>query len=116
MDTILIPAGPSGRPASVRRLEKQGARFPQVRKRALYHRNVTRIFNHAGTALLSCHGLQTARLSQHYLPAAYKRKSAAISSDRSAFGTLERSRTSDLPLRRRSLYPTELQGHIDLSV
>lgn len=27
-------------------------------------------------------------------------------------GTLERSRTSDLPLRRRPLYPTELQAHI----
>ena len=31
----------------------------------------------------------------------------------SVYGTHEGIRTSDLPLRRRSLYPAELHGHID---
>ena len=39
----------------------------------------------------------------------FLKKAAALRGGLS--GTLERSRTSGLPLRRRSLYPTELQGH-----
>ena len=31
----------------------------------------------------------------------------------SVYGTHEGIRTSDLPLRRRSLYPAELHGHMD---
>ena len=42
-----------------------------------------------------------------------KRKNAAIRWDHSVFGTPERIRTAGLPLRRRTLYPAELQTQIE---
>ena len=35
---------------------------------------------------------------------------------RDGFGTPERTLTSDLPLRRRPLYTTELPGHVEFSI